>query len=821
MKQLAIGLLARESAWAARRLLRTPRFAAVAVLTMGLAAAPSLIFSLVSRAVLPALPFENPAEMLHVWRREGTLRGATSYPKLRYLQEHSRTLDVAAATGGVLFLEQADQSLRLDVDAVTPTYFDVFGLRPRLGRAFRADENLRVFEHPVVILSESLWRRRFGERPNVIGETVRLSGEAYRIVGVMKAVPLYFHGHIRDCEAWIPAMMSPRGMLAKQWRESAWTIERSDAGIWLGSARLRAGHSFDEARAEAAALGREVRSLWPKSANTEAFDLIPMSEDALNPQIVHAVSMLRVAGALVLILGGLNLLSLFLTRGLKRSTALAVHAALGAPRLVLVWGAAFEAWLIGTAGALTAIALARGSLSLLGMVEPSILVAPFGVTLEPAAFWVDGSQFAMSLALSVTTALAGGVVSALRVTRGGSMNLRTRGQGVLAGGLRGLRLTRPAGVVIAVEITLALTLTLPALLLTRSLGNLVENDIGFRPDSVAMAVLDLPISTHPEASVPTFVGDAVHEMKTAAGVRNASWISNVPFDGRSLSLGVKPVGRATPEVVALSLVAASGAFDTLGIPLKNGRDFGADDRADGPRVAVLSQEAVRQLGVTGVGSRVETQGRSVEVVGIVGDVPYQDLANKPLPAIYFPLTQSPRTQGVLVVRSERSLHEVATLLGRTVKALDSRLETPLVTSLAERVAADLARFRGAAWLLGAASLLALLLSAIGIYGHLSAVVARALPEIGLRIALGARPSEIVSSIATSTTRLAVIGLIMGCGLGALGARYLKPYLFGVAPWDIQSLGLSLIVAALLALGGAMLPAHRAGRVDPVVVLKHE
>jgi predicted lysophospholipase L1 biosynthesis ABC-type transport system permease subunit len=209
------------------------------------------------------------------------------------------------------------------------------------------------------------------------------------------------------------------------------------------------------------------------------------------------------------------------------------------------------------------------------------------------------------------------------------------------------------------------------------------------------------------------------------------------------------------------------------------------------------------------------------VVGIVGDVPYRDLASEPMPAIYFPLSQKPLTQGVLVVRSTLPPSDAAAFLRQTTTSLDPRLERLEVGALGDRIDRDLARFRGAAWLLGAAAFLALFLSAVGTYGLLSSFVVQALPEIGIRLALGATPARIGTSVAITALHLAAVGLLIGGSVGVWGASYLRPYLFGVSPWDARALLFTLVFAAGLALLMALRPAQRASRVDPTGVLRCE
>jgi predicted permease len=824
---VSIALWARETAWAFRRLAKAPGFTTVGVLTLGLAVAPGLIFRLVDRAVLPPLPYERSQDLIAIWQKVSFGRMATSYPKLRHLRERSRTMDVAASTAGIVFLERGGESARLLLHAVTPNFFSVLRARPALGRAFGDDENVEILGHPVVVLSGRLWRTHFGGRSDVVGKNVILNGRAFSVVGVM---PDDFRERWWDWrgvsrpDAWIPAMMAPVGMMGKEWRDTPAAIESAGSTIWLGIGRLRPGHNLGEAKTEAAALGREVKTLWP-TANDQAempFDVIPLSEEAVDPRILHAVALLKVAGVLVLLLGSLNLGHLFLARGLERANTLGLHTVLGAPRFALVWGSLCEALLVGAAGALVAVLLTRGALAVLAVAEPSILTAPFGVTFDPSGWRVDWRLMGVSLVMSVAAAVIFGLAPAWRTTRLEAATFLRLGAGVRAGGLRQLRLTRPRGLLVAVETAVALALTLPALLLVLTMGNLVTADLGFRPQGVATAELRLPTVRYPPPVAAAFVDGAIRALAQAPGIESAGWVSCLPIQCAFYTSEVTARGSRDRRLSASVHVVAPGAFRTLGIPLRHGRDFGAEDRADAPAIAIVSERTAGLLGDVALGSRIDVRavgGRALEVVGIVGDVPYRDLAAEPLPAVYCPLAQRPLTEGILIARSSGSAKATAGLLRQTVAGLDGHLESLSVGTLTARVAGSVARFRGAAWLLGIAAVLALFLSAVGIYGLLSSLVAQSTPEIAVRIALGAAPAAIVRSLSGATLRLAAIGLVAGAGIGSWGSTYLRSYLYGVRPWDTRALLLTLATAAALAFAASLWPARRASRTDLLATLR--
>jgi len=826
-----LSLLGREAAWAVRRLSRAPGFVAVATLTLAVAIAPSLIFRLVDQAVLPRLPYDRAEDLVAIGQKVSFGRMATSYPKFTYLREHSRTMDVSFSTGGVVFLERGGQSVRISEHAVTPNFFRVLGGRPALGRVFGEDENAQVLAHPVVVLSDRLWRTRFGGAPEAIGESVVLNGRTFTVLGVM---PPDFRESWSEWtgasgpEAWIPAMMAPVGMYpsAKAWRDTPLAIEAIHATIWVGIGRLRDGHTLSEARAEATILGGQVTDLWPTVPYevVAPFDVVALSQEAVDTKVLHAIWLLKIAGGLILLLGALNLGNLFLARGIARAATLGLHNVLGAPRVALIWGLLSEALLIGAGGAFLAVGLTRGALAALAAAEPSILTAPFGVTFDTAAWRVDWAMVATSLGLASVAALIFGLAPAWKTTRLASSSFLRVGSGV-TGGLRQLRLTRPRGLLVAVETALALALTLPALLLIRTFDHLVRADLGFRPEHVAVAELRLPAASGSVSSAIDFVAESMRRLGQAPGVVSASWVSCLPIECGFYTSGVKRAGARENAMVASVHVVAPDAFRTLGIPFRRGRDFNAEDQSGTQPVVILSELAARRLGSVVPGSRIEVPvvgTEALEVAGIVADVPYRDVAAEPMPAVYFPLAQRPLTEGVLVARGIGSdTKAIAEPMRRAVAELDAHLEALVVSGLEARVEGSIARFRGAAWLLSVAAALALFLSAVGVYGLLSSLVLQSRSEMAIRLALGAAPAVLARSLATATVRLALAGLVVGTSLGSWGASYLRSYLYGVSPWDLETLFASVVVAIGVAAVAALGPAYRASRADPLVALRCE
>jgi putative ABC transport system permease protein len=819
----------REPPRALRRLSRAPGFTIVAVLTVALAVLPSVVFRLVDRAVLPPLPYERTQELVALWERSGPgIRGATSFPKLRLLRERSRTLEVAALTGVRLFLTANGERTQINAIAVTPSFFSVLGARPFVGRLFGEDDDRVPLARPVVVLSEGFWRRRFDGRKDVVGETIILNDVPFTVVGVTRAGFRGWWGVVRRWagfefeDAWIPSSMAPLGMLAPEWRTPK-LLEEPHVHGWGAVGRMRPGYGLRQVRAELDVLGAEAHERWPEDPADEParFEAVPLAEDAVDPTIVRTVALLTVGGGLVVLLGALDVGSLFFARGLSRARTISLERILGAPRSALVLGTLSEAVGVGAAGGLLALFLTRVTLGGLGWIEPSAVTSPLGVSLDASARHIGWRPAAWALALGTAAAALGSLVAAWRTMSLRDTALLRVGAGISGPGLRALRPTRPRGLLIVLQVAFGLALTLPALLVLRSVGRLVTADLGFATDGVFTTALALPISEYEPRQAAAVVREALDRLRQQEGVLHAAWVSGLPLD-RPMTSGLAPNGRASGGLVVTVHVVSPDAFAALGIPLVQGRDFGPQDCGGSPPVVVLSRLAAQRLGV-GVGARMDVAGlgaRAAEVVGVAGDVPYGDPVQVPLPAVYAPLAQSPQTEGTLVVRS--SLTTVDTSAGvRSVLAADRGLAVPVTAPIREYVSRRLARFRVAAWLVGLAAAMGLSLSGVGVHGVLSSLVVRSTADVGIRIALGATPRALGLDILRTTLGLAGLGFALGASIGLAGAGLLESYLYRVSRGDAWTVLVAAAAAAALALVAAWEPARRTMSVDPVTALRSE
>ena len=573
-------------------------------MTIAVAATPSVLFRLTERAILPALPFERPEELVSIWKRADFGRIAGSYPMLSLLRERSTTLDVAVATSATLVPSDHAERVGLRFEAVTPNFFTVLGARPLLGRVFREDENTTPLGHPVTLLSERLWRERFGRRSDIVGQKVVLSDVTFTVVGVM---PESFPGHLgatarwaglRGADGWVPAMMAPAGMQG----DSARTADLLESPRWqcfLGVARLRPGRTLSEARAELQVVGREARRIWPTpfdvGGTRDAFVAIPLAEEAVDPTLLRTVSLLRIAGALALALGGLNLAGLLLARSAERAPVVGLHLALGASRLALLRQAAVEALMIGVTGGSLAVLLTMGTVRFLGLVEPTLLSRPLGVVLDAGAWRIDVGVALASLGMAVLAAVAASLLPVWQSTRLDVSEV-LRGSSLPSRGLGGLRLTHSSGLQVALQMACALSLTLPTLLLVRSLDRLLSRDMGFRSTGVVAVQLDLPPGAYPTSAIAPFVSEALRLIREQPAIARASWISCAPLDcPQRQGVELRRDEAGASGVTAHLQAVAPGAFRTLEIPRRAGRDFDDGDSAEAPPVVLAERESCPRL----------------------------------------------------------------------------------------------------------------------------------------------------------------------------------------------------------------------------------
>lgn len=797
---------------AVRRLIREPLFTIVAVTTLAVGiGANSAIFTLVNGIMLRPLSYAEPDALVHV---HATVRGERidvfSIPVFLGLREHGRAFaDVALINATSATLATGDgEPEQITGAVVSANYFDVVGVPPLRGRTFREGENSPGNEH-VVVLSEGLWRERFGGTESMIGSTIDLNGRSSEVIGVMPA-----HASVPpDQRFWIPvavteSMMDPRNVLAL-----SWTL--------VG--RLAPGTSLEQASADVA----RVVELAKEAAQLEH----PYYSGAVRPLHDHFVGeagirLLVLMGAvgLVLLIVCANIANLMLAQATSRWTDFAVRRSLGATTGQLVRQLLTESLVLGLVGASAGLVLGMWATDALVALVPAEMPRASSVRL-------DGTVVLFTFAISIIAALLFGLAPALQVRRDSlSAALREGGRG-LAGRSGGR--TR-AGLVLA-ETALAFALLIGAGLLIRSLGELQHVNPGFSADRTLSFQVSLPNARYDaEARMAAAWEQLMDRVAAVPGVQSAGAIQHMPLGGGSTTITFTVEGRPEPppgeETVMDVRIVTPAWFETMGVPLLSGRVFTDADRADGIPVAVLSEAAAARHfpGEDPIGRRIlmgwSRFGRQVtgEVIGVVGSVRNRELRSAPEPEIYFPAAQqASRTMAVAVRAAAGDPMALAGAVKAAVHEVDPGLAVaqlrPLSSVVAESVAAD----RFMARLLTAFSAVALLLAAVGIFGVISYSVAQRRREIGVRMAVGASRGDVVRLIVTGAIRLAGAGVLLGV-IGALAAsRLLQSLLFGVRPSDPVTFVASGVVLLGVALVASVLPAWTAARTPPASVLNTE
>ncbi|MCY1021024.1 ABC transporter permease [Pyxidicoccus sp. MSG2] len=817
--------LVHELRQALRMLWKHPGFTVVAVLTLALGiAANTAIFSVVNAVLLAPLPFAEPERLAFLWvqREEGT-REPVSAPDFLAWREGSRdAFEALAAVASVPFnLAGEGTPERLRGASVSTNFFDVLGVEAALGTTFRSDP---AGQSPwqVVVLSHELWQRRFGGDTRLIGRSVRLNDRSYEVIGVMperfmwpSITPVQALTQDR-AELWVPAVKHDVPLFGPD-VEQDFSQERNLHFLRVVG-RLKEGVAL-EAAARAVGLVAERRAREFPDTNAKAgVQAVPLREQLVG-NVRDILWVLLGAVGLVLAIACANVANLFLARATARQRELAVRVALGASR-----GRVMRLLLLES----LVLALAAGCVGLLGAVWGVDVLLGMSTSELPRITEVglDGRVLAFTLFVSVLTGVLFGLVPALQSSAPDlHFALKDAGGRASPGG------GRSRGALVVGEVALAVVLLIGAGLLLRSLWRLQAVEPGFQTDHALTWSLSLPPGDYPdERRQAAFFQDVVARVEALPGVKSAAAVVTLPFDGNDISLALFIEGRPAAEpgpqrTLGLQMVTP-GYFRTLGIPLRQGRDFASTDTADTGPVVLVNAAAVRKFwpGQDPLGQRVrigspEDGWRTV--VGVVDDVRHGGPTAEPRAELYVPIMQSTFPSMQFVARTEGEPLALAAAVRSAVAELDADLPVSQVRTLDAVVASATARPRFLSALVGVFAALALLLAGVGLYGVIAYMARQRTQEIGIRMALGARPEDVLRLVLGRGMRLAVLGVGLGLLAAWAATRVLGSMLHGVSATDPLTFG-SL---ALLVLGVTMvatwLPARRATRVDPLVALRSE
>ncbi|WP_224367415.1 ABC transporter permease [Hyalangium versicolor] len=784
-----------------RLLLRQPAFTLLVVLTLGLGiSANTAIFSLVNGVLLRPLPFPSPERLVSVWEYHPEIgQEAASLPDFLDWREGARSFEYLEACTPTYFNLTGDgEPERIAGVNVTAGFFQALGVSPALGRTFETDEDRRG-HNQVVVLSHGFWRRHLGENPAVLGRTLTLNGQPYTIIGV---APERFR-YRWDAELWTPmAADEPQG-------------RRSDFLYVLG--RLARGATVERAQAELTTVAARLEKQYPDSNSRFTAQAVPLHDDLVGESRTALLIFMGAVG-LVLLIACANVANLMLVRATGRQRELAVRAALGAHRGRLIQQMLTESLVLALLGGGLGLLLASWGIDALRTTQVDLIPGH-------AEIGIDGWVLGFTLGLSVVTGLLFGLAPALRLPEGNLDGALRQGARGLTGGL-GLRQLR--GWLVLGEVALALVLLVGATLLLRSFDRLQRVDPGFNPEHVLTLRLILPSSKYPDdPQIVNFFEQLTERVGAVPGVKAAGLTNAVPLGGApewSFSIEGRPNMDAGAVQDAEAFAVSPGYFQAMDIPLRSGRLIEPRDGASSPLVALISETLARRYwpGRDPLGARISVDGTHwFTLVGVVGDVRAAALQQEPYPQLYLPVSQQPRRTMYLAVSSAGEPMDLVSALRREVAELDPQLPVADVLTLEQRLGDAIAKPRLNVVLLGGFAAVALVLAGIGIYGVISQMVAQRTREIGIRMALGARPEDVRHLMIRQGVMPAVVGIGLGLVAAWASSRLLSSLLYGVSATDPVSFLVVPLFLLGVALFAAWLPARRATRVDPTEALRQE
>ncbi|HKG94721.1 MAG TPA: ABC transporter permease [Gemmatimonadaceae bacterium] len=790
-----------------RALARAPGLTLAATATLALAIGlNTAVFSIVNAVVLRPLPFAEPDRILALCeldRGERTDWCSASTPDVRDIAERSRSIEVAGvARSWEFIMRTADGAVGVGGGLATPEAFRALRISPQLGRLLEPGD-VGTSWRRVVVLSDDIWRARFGARHDVVGQSITLDGEPHEIVGVLP--PGTRIPRLERVQMWRPPHFDPRDEERRDWRG------------FLAFARLREGATLAQAREEIAAIAAQIQAAHFPAKPGWTVEVRPWHDVVVGP-VRPAMYLFLGAVGLVLLIGCANVANLLLARATAREPELALRAALGASRGRLVRGLLAESLVLAVLGAAAGIVLGSWA------IQAFVALAPSGIPrLDQTR--LDSAVLAFTAALSLTTALLVGVAPALRATRrelhpalsaGGRGALGAPGRSWLGGAL------------IVGEIALAVVLLTGAGLLTRSFAAQVRWAPGFEQDHLLTTwVLASPGKFERGRQVAAFLAGAMEELRAIPSVVSVGAGSAGPLFGgdgeMTLTIDGRPASPTGPRQAALWYDVSPGYFATLGVPVVRGRDILASDVEGAPRVAVVNESFVRRYLARQepLGRRVHMTEHHAEftVVGVVRDVPPVRPGEEVRPQIFWSNRQMPRYATYFLVRTAGDPAAVARAIEARLHAYDPEMQVSAVRTMRDWLSADLTRPRFGMTLLATFGLLALALSLVGTYSLLAYTVARRTKEIGIRMALGARQSTVMAAVVGRGMRLAAIGVVLGI-IGALGAtRLLSSMLAGIGPRDPLTFAAIVLLLLGTAAAACLVPARRASRIDPMKAIR--
>ncbi|MGE0866315.1 MAG: ABC transporter permease [Vicinamibacterales bacterium] len=808
--------------YAIRQAIQAPVYTTLAVAALGLGiGANSAIFTVVQGVLLNSLPYQDPGQLVMVWShntKEGKPENPISPANFVDLRDQSR--DFATLQGYYSFVSNTqivvDGPPEIAVTSfVTPGLFNLLGRSAMLGRTLSEGDPAGH-----VVLSEGYWQRRFGGDPNIVNRQVTLDGQPATVIGVMPPDFVFPYkgmigptGFTRSLavDAWTTMVLSgPRMMDA-----SGQFVRNVHYLAAVG--RLQPGTTVDQARAGMAAIASRLEQAYPDTNKGWTTTVTPLHEQVVGG-VRPALLVLLAGVGVILLMACVNVANLVLARSVSRQKELAVRAALGASRLRMMQQALTESFLLALAGAMLGLVFVRWGVQALVAMAPANL--PRVQEVAP-----DVTVLLVTLLVALLTGMFVGVMPALFAGRAdvrGALQDSSRGMV----GSRARHQLR-AGLVV-VEVALAVVLTVGAGLLLRSFAGVMMIDPGFKPDHLLTLQMSVPYRLTTADARRAYYAEWFERLEALPGVTAVGGTTRIPLGSTSVTTSVQVEGKDVP-VAELPEVefrrAMHDYFEAMGIPIRRGRGFTAEDGPNAPSAVIVNEAMARRVfgQEDPIGQHIRTgpnpSGAWSTVVGVIGDIRHAGLEAEPAPEMYVNYLQNPPVAPFIAIRTSGDPAAMAELVRAEARAFDSTLAVYDIRTMAQIRSESVAERRFLLMLIGAFGVLALLLAAVGVYGVMALVVSERTQEVGVRLALGAKPAELLGMIVGQAATLAGIGVAIGVAVSLPLVPLLASQLYGIESFDPATFVLVPVTLLTIATLAALVPARRAMRIDPLAALR--
>jgi putative ABC transport system permease protein len=810
-----------------RLAIKTPVFTTLTVLALALGiGATTAIFAVVNGVLLRSLPYRDDSQLVNLWSfntKENLPRNPLSPANFLDFQKMNTTLD--GLEGYFTFVTPAQLTTDSGAEIaysvfVTPNMFNMLGRTAAMGRAFTVNEDA-----PVTVLSHGYWRRRFGADPNIVGKTLTMQGIPFEVIGVMPPEFVFpYPGmfgpsgftRVTGVDLWLPITFSGPGAAANRMLTQTGQVVRNVH--WFGAiGRLKPGITAEQAEADMKTIAGQLEQSYPDTNKGWSATIVPSIDQSVGS--IRPALMILLAGiGFVLVMASVNVANLLLARSIAREKELATRAALGAARSRLARQLLTESVLFASAGGVV------GMIVMWWTLKGLIALAPAGI---PRINEV-GIDWRVLLAAGGITMLTGVLVGVLPALSSASVNpqasLQDASRGTVGGALR--RRAR-AGLVVA-EVALAVAITTGAVLLLRSFVSVTNINPGFETSRLLTWQMNIPQRLVSNADRLAFYRDFFARMEALPGVVSVGGTTRVPLGSTSVSTTVQIEGRPVPAAELPEVQfrrAMHNYFAAMGIPIRRGRGFDANDGPGAPQVAVINESMANRLwpNQDPIGQNVRMgpnpSGAWTTIIGVIGDIRHGGLEEAPQPEMYINYLQGAPVSPFIVVRTTGDPALLAETVRAEARQIDKSLPLYDIRTMSTLRSDSVSTRRFILLIVGAFGVLALGLAAIGVYGVMSLIVSERTREVGVRLALGAEPSQLLRMIVGQAAKLAGIGVVIGLAVALPMAPLLDSQLYGVQSFDPMTFIIVPVALVMIAALAALVPARKAMRIDPLAALR--